>query len=123
YDAFYGRAMNARRILRARFREIFHAVDLILLPTSPTTAFRIGEKTADPLQMYLADVFTVFANLTGGPPLSVPCGLDGSGLPIGLQLAAPENAETILFEAAFAFESATDFHMRRPPGPALEARA
>lgn len=115
YDAYYGRAMAARRRLRDRFRALFGRADILLLPTSPTTAFRFGDRTADPLQMYLADVFTVFANLTGGPALSMPAGFGADGLPIGVQLAAGEWREDRLFAAARAFEGSTDHAGRRPP--------
>jgi aspartyl-tRNA(Asn)/glutamyl-tRNA(Gln) amidotransferase subunit A len=114
YDAFYGRAMRARAELKARFKEIFAKADLILIPTSPTPAFRIGEKTADPLEMYLADVFTVFANLIGGPALSLPGGISKDGLPIGIQLAADDYREETILNAAQAFEAVTDFHRKRP---------
>jgi aspartyl-tRNA(Asn)/glutamyl-tRNA(Gln) amidotransferase subunit A len=114
YDAFYGKAMRARITLRERFGALFRQADLILIPTSPTPAFKIGEKTADPLEMYLADVFTVFANLIGGPALSIPGGFSREGLPLGLQLVADDFHEAALFEAARAFEGVTDFHSRRP---------
>jgi aspartyl-tRNA(Asn)/glutamyl-tRNA(Gln) amidotransferase subunit A len=118
YDAYYGRAMAARQRLRQGFRALFARADLLLLPTSPTTAFRFGEKTADPLAMYLADVFTVFANLVGGPALSMPAGFGAGGLPIGVQLAAAEWREDRLFTAARAFAAVTDHHRRTPPAAA-----
>jgi aspartyl-tRNA(Asn)/glutamyl-tRNA(Gln) amidotransferase subunit A len=116
YEAFYGRAMKARDELRRRFRSLFTEHDLLLVPTSPTAAFRIGEKTSDPLAMYLADVFTVFANLTGAPALSIPGGFTADGLPIGIQLTAAHLGEQTLFAAAAAFEAGTGFHRRRPGG-------
>jgi aspartyl-tRNA(Asn)/glutamyl-tRNA(Gln) amidotransferase subunit A len=100
YDAYYLKAQKTRALIRSRFYALFDAVDCILLPTAPTTAFRLGEKTADPLAMYLADIFTVYANLTGIPGLSVPAGTDGAGLPIGVQLLAPPFREAVLFAAA-----------------------
>jgi aspartyl-tRNA(Asn)/glutamyl-tRNA(Gln) amidotransferase subunit A len=122
YDAFYGRAMRARRSLKRRFATVFEKADLILVPTSPTPAFRFGEKTADPLEMYLADIFTVFANLIGGPALSFPGGFTSGGLPIGLQLVADDWREDLLFRAAYAHEGATDHHARLPPVCAGGAR-
>jgi aspartyl-tRNA(Asn)/glutamyl-tRNA(Gln) amidotransferase subunit A len=115
YDAFYGRAMRARRSLKRRFARVFEKADLILVPTSPTPAFRFGEKTSDPLEMYLADIFTVVANLIGAPALSFPGGFASNGLPIGLQLMADDWREDLLFRAAYAHEAATDHHAKRPP--------
>jgi aspartyl-tRNA(Asn)/glutamyl-tRNA(Gln) amidotransferase subunit A len=105
-DATYLKAQEARRVLARRFGELFAAVDLLLLPTTPTTAFRIGEKRDDPVAMYLSDVFTVYANLIGAPALSVPAGTDAQGLPIGLQLLAPSWREDLLFRAAGPLERA-----------------
>jgi len=119
YDAFYGRAMRARQSLKRRFAGVFAKADLILIPTSPTPAFRFGEKTEDPLEMYLADIFTVFSNLIGGPALSIPGGFTASGLPIGLQLVADDWREDLLFQAARAHEGATEHH-RRLPGLSAE---
>jgi aspartyl-tRNA(Asn)/glutamyl-tRNA(Gln) amidotransferase subunit A len=115
-DAFYGRATAVRRALRREFAERFRGLDLVLLPTAPTTAFRLGEKSGDPLAMYLADVFTVFANLTGFPALSVPFGADAAGLPIGVQLLAPPWREDLLFGGARALAGDP------LPAPPLEAR-
>jgi aspartyl-tRNA(Asn)/glutamyl-tRNA(Gln) amidotransferase subunit A len=100
YDAYYLKAQKTRVLIRDRFRDLFREVDCVLLPTAPTTAFRLGEKTTDPLAMYLADIFTVYANLTGLPALSVPVGTDGAGLPVGVQLVAAPFREDILFAAA-----------------------
>jgi aspartyl-tRNA(Asn)/glutamyl-tRNA(Gln) amidotransferase subunit A len=86
YDAYYRKAQQVRRLIREDFLSAFRSVDCILTPTSPTTAFRLGEKTDDPLQMYLSDVFTVSANLAGIPGISVPCGTDDAGLPVGVQV-------------------------------------
>ena len=85
-----------------------------MMPTSPTTAFKIGEKTADPLQMYLADVYTIAINLAGVPAVSVPCGFDNKNLPIGLQVIAPAFAEEKLLKITRMFERQTDFHTRSP---------
>jgi aspartyl-tRNA(Asn)/glutamyl-tRNA(Gln) amidotransferase subunit A len=104
YDAFYGRAQQVRTLIRRDFEEVFGEFDLILGPTTPSTAFGIGEKVDDPLQMYLSDIFTVSVNLYGGCAISVPFGQDSSGLPIGLQLIAPPLGEAKLFQAAAALE-------------------
>ena len=88
---------------------------MIATPTAPSTAFKLGENTADPLQMYLADVFTLPASLAGVPGLSVPCGFDSAGLPIGLQLIAPAFREDLLLRVGHAYEQSTAWHTRRPP--------
>ena len=104
YDAYYKRAMAARTLIRRDFEQVFTDVDVILTPTTPTTAFKIGEKSADPLQMYLNDIFTVPANLAGLPAISVPAGFDKAGLPIGLQLMGPQWGEETVLRAAHAYE-------------------
>jgi len=114
YDAYYVRAMKIRRMLRRDFDRAFGQVDLIASPTSPVPAFKLGEKLADPLQMYLVDAYTLPANLAGLPAVSVPGGFTRGGLPLGLQLMAPHFAEERLLQAAHAFESATPHHERRP---------
>jgi aspartyl-tRNA(Asn)/glutamyl-tRNA(Gln) amidotransferase subunit A len=106
YDAYYRKAQQVRTLIRRDYEQVFASVDVVAMPTSPTTAFRLGEKMQDPLQMYLADVFTVSANLSGLPAISVPCGLDTQGLPVGLQLTAAAFAETTLLRAAAAYEDA-----------------
>ncbi|QEH33378.1 Glutamyl-tRNA(Gln) amidotransferase subunit A [Aquisphaera giovannonii] len=113
-DQFYNKALKVRRLIRNDFDAAFKDVDVILGPTSPTPAFRLGERTDDPLAMYLSDIYTITANLAGIPGLSVPCGLTKSGLPIGLQLLAPAFAEEKLLRTARVFERATDWHLRRP---------
>jgi aspartyl-tRNA(Asn)/glutamyl-tRNA(Gln) amidotransferase subunit A len=113
-DQYYNQALKVRRLIRNDFDAAFKEVDVLLGPTSPTAAFRIGEKTADPLAMYLSDIYTITANLAGIPGLSVPCGFTRSGLPIGLQLLAPAFAEETLLRTARVFERATDWHTRRP---------
>jgi aspartyl-tRNA(Asn)/glutamyl-tRNA(Gln) amidotransferase subunit A len=120
YDAYYVKAQKVRTLIRRDFEQAFEQVDLIASPTSPTTAFRLGEKTADPMQMYLADIFTLAHPLAGLPAISVPCGFDGAGLPIGLQLAGPAFGEERLLQAAYAYEQATDWHTVEP---ALSAAA
>ena len=114
YDAYYLRAMRIREMLRADFERVFGEVDLIASPTSPTPAFKLGEKVDDPLQMYMVDAFTLPANLAGLPGISVPGGFTEGGLPLGLQLIAPHFREEMLLQAAHAFESATEHHLRRP---------
>jgi aspartyl-tRNA(Asn)/glutamyl-tRNA(Gln) amidotransferase subunit A len=113
-DQYYNQALKVRRLIRDDFDAAFREVDVLIGPTSPTPAFRLGEKTSDPLAMYLADIYTVTANLAGIPGLSVPAGLTKSGLPIGLQLLAPAFAEETLLRVARVFERATDWHTRRP---------
>jgi aspartyl-tRNA(Asn)/glutamyl-tRNA(Gln) amidotransferase subunit A len=115
YDAYYLRAQKVRTLVCRDFEEAFREVDLVVGPTSPTPAFRLGEKTADPLPMYLADVFTVPCNLAGLPGLSIPCGFTAGGLPVGLQLLGRPLDEATLLGAAHAYEQATDWHLRRPP--------
>jgi aspartyl-tRNA(Asn)/glutamyl-tRNA(Gln) amidotransferase subunit A len=113
-DQYYNQALKVRRLIRNDFDAAFKEVDVLLGPTSPTAAFRLGERTADPLAMYLSDIYTITANLAGIPGLSVPCGFTTSGLPIGLQLLAPAFAEETLLRTARVFERATDWHTRRP---------
>ena len=104
-DAFYNKALKVRRLIKEDFSEAFKQCDLLIHPITPTPAFRIGEKTDDPLTMYLSDVFSVIANLAGVPAISVPCGKSEDGLPIGVQLVAPWLDEPRLLEAAQAVES------------------
>jgi aspartyl-tRNA(Asn)/glutamyl-tRNA(Gln) amidotransferase subunit A len=119
YDAYYGRAQKVRTLVSQDFREAFARVDLIVAPTTPNVAFRHGEK-ADPLAMYLNDVFTVPASMAGLPALSVPCGFSAGGLPIGLQLIGRPFDEAALLRVAHAYEQATPWHTRHPElGPAL----
>ncbi|HTV01868.1 MAG TPA: Asp-tRNA(Asn)/Glu-tRNA(Gln) amidotransferase subunit GatA, partial [Luteitalea sp.] len=106
YDAYYRKAQQVRTLITRDYEQALAGVDVIAMPTAPTTAFKLGEKVEDPLQMYLADVFTVSANLTGLPAISVPCGLDEHGLPVGLQLTGPAFGETVLLRAAAAYEDA-----------------
>ena len=116
YDAYYLRAQRARRLIANDFVDAFKQVDLIAGPTTPTTAFRLGEKTGDPLAMYAADVNTVAVNLAGLPAISLPAGFS-AGLPVGLQVIAPAFAEARLLAAAHQFQVATDWHLREPQSP------
>lgn len=113
-DAYYLKALKVRRLIREDFDRVFARCDVILGPTSPTTAFLIGQRSDDPLSMYLADVYTVTANLAGLPGISVPCGFSGAGLPIGLQLLAAPLREAELLRVARLYERSTDWHTRTP---------
>jgi aspartyl-tRNA(Asn)/glutamyl-tRNA(Gln) amidotransferase subunit A len=112
YDAFYGQAQKVRTLVIRDFEQAYAEVDVLVSPTSPTTAFRIGERTADPLSMYLSDVCTIPSNLAGDPAISVPVGLDGQGLPIGFQILAPALGEPVLFRVAQAVENLVGFDAR-----------
>jgi len=113
YDAYYLKAQQVRTLIKQDFERVFAEVDLIACPVSPSTAFRIGEKTADPLEMYLTDVFTISMNVAGICGISVPCGFDSNGLPIGLQLVGPHLGEQTLLRTAYAYEQSTDWHKQR----------
>jgi aspartyl-tRNA(Asn)/glutamyl-tRNA(Gln) amidotransferase subunit A len=114
YDAYYGKAQAVRTLIKRDFDEAFRKVDVIATPVTPTTAFNIGENTGDPLQMYLADIFTLPASLAGICGLNVPCGFDSNGLPIGLQLMGAAFDEATVLRAGHAYEQATGWHTRRP---------
>jgi len=114
YDAYYRKASQGRTLIRKDFEEAFKECDFIVTPTAPTPAFKLGEKTKDPLQMYLSDIFTIPCNLAGLPGISIPCGFTREGLPIGLQLLAPSFKEEKLIHGAYAYEQATDFHLKHP---------
>ncbi|HSO06883.1 MAG TPA: Asp-tRNA(Asn)/Glu-tRNA(Gln) amidotransferase subunit GatA [Pelomicrobium sp.] len=116
YDAYYIKAQKLRRLIADDFRSAFERCDLILGPTSPSTAFRLGEKTADPVQMYLSDIYTIAVNLAGLPGMSIPAGFDGKGLPVGLQIVGNYFDEARMLNAAHQFQLATDWHRRMPPG-------
>ena len=119
YDAYYLRAQKVRTLIRQDFARAFEKVDAIISPTSPEPAFKIGERSDDPLKMYLADIFTIAANLAGICGVSIPCGfaqVDGKNLPIGLQLIGKPFDETNLLKIAHAYEQSTDWHRQRPMG-------
>lgn len=114
YDAYYGQAQKVRTLIKRDFESAFEQVDLIAAPVAPSTAFRIGEHTGDPLAMYLEDVFTLPANLAGVPGLAFPVGFDIQGLPIGMQLMGRHFQEEILFKTAHTYQQATDWHSQKP---------
>ncbi|HEX5420324.1 MAG TPA: Asp-tRNA(Asn)/Glu-tRNA(Gln) amidotransferase subunit GatA [Gammaproteobacteria bacterium] len=115
YDAYYLQAQKVRRLISADFARAFTEVDLVAGPTAPTPAFKLGQKTGDPIEMYLNDIYTIGANLAGLPAISVPCGF-AHGLPVGLQLIGPYLAESRLLKTAHYFQRATDWHRRVPKG-------
>jgi len=114
YEAYYKKAQQVRTLIKQDFEKAFQEVDVIVTPTSPTTAFKKGEKSADPLQMYLSDIFTISVNLAGVPGISVPCGFTENNLPAGLQLIGKHFDEESLLKIAYAYEQATEWHKRRP---------
>ena len=115
YDAYYLKAQKVRTLIRQDFLRAAEQTDLLLTPVAPTTAFRLGEKTDDPLQMYLSDIFTIPVNLAGTCALALPCGFSGSGLPIGLQLIGRPFDESTLLRVGHAYQQATDWHSRTAP--------
>lgn len=114
YEAYYKKSQQVRTLIKRDFDEAFKKVDVIVTPTSPTAAFRIGEKSEDPLQMYLSDIFTISVNLAGVPGISIPCGFTSGNLPVGLQLIGRHFDEETILKAAYAYEQSTDWHKRRP---------
>jgi aspartyl-tRNA(Asn)/glutamyl-tRNA(Gln) amidotransferase subunit A len=113
YDAYYIKAQKVRTLIMQDFLKAFESVDLILTPVAPTPAFKIGEKTSDPLQMYLSDIFTIPVNLAGTCGISIPAGISATGLPIGLQLIGRPFGEENIIRAAYAFEQATEWHKKK----------
>ncbi|MEA3407552.1 MAG: Asp-tRNA(Asn)/Glu-tRNA(Gln) amidotransferase subunit GatA [Chloroflexota bacterium] len=114
YDAYYLKAQKVRTLIKDDFDKAFETCDALVAPTTPTTAFRIGEKTDDPLQMYLGDIFTLSLNLAGVCGISIPCGFS-EGMPVGLQVFGDAYDESTVLRIAYAYEQATDWHMRQPP--------
>ncbi len=114
YDAYYLKAQQVRHLIADDFHRAYRTCDVIMGPTAPTVAFPIGAKADDPVQMYLNDIFTVAANLVGAPAMSIPCGFDGNGLPIGLQIQGDYFRESTMLDVAHRFQQATDWHTRRP---------
>jgi len=115
YDAYYLQAQKIRRLISNDFAEAFKSCDVIMGPTSPSVAFAFGAKSADPVQMYLADIYTIAVNLAGLPGMSIPCGFGAGGMPVGLQLIGPWFGEARMLGAAHQYQRATDWHQRRPP--------
>ena len=113
YDAYYGKAQAVRTLIKQDFQAAFKEVDLIVTPVTPTPAFKLGEKTNDPLQMYLSDIYTISVNLAGLPALALPCGLSSTGLPIGMQIIGRPFEEETMFRAGYVYEQATPWHMKR----------
>jgi len=114
YDAYYLRALKVRTLIKKDFDDVFKDFDCIVTPTSPTPAFKIGEKTENPLDMYLSDIYTISANLAGIPAISIPCGFTKSGLPVGLQILAKPFGEETILKIACAYEQATKWHLHKP---------
>jgi len=115
YDAYYLKALKVRTLIKRDFEKAWEKVDLIATPVAPTPAFRIGEKTTDPITMYLSDIYTISLNLAGLCGISIPCGFTSAGLPVGLQLIADIFKEDTLLTAAYAYEQSTEHHKRKPP--------
>jgi aspartyl-tRNA(Asn)/glutamyl-tRNA(Gln) amidotransferase subunit A len=116
YDAYYLKAQKLRRLIAEDFRQAFETCDVILGPTSPTTAFKLGEKSDDPVAMYLSDIYTISVNLAGLPGMSIPAGFDGKGLPVGLQLIGRYFGEEKLLNVAHQYQQVTNWHKRIPKG-------
>jgi aspartyl-tRNA(Asn)/glutamyl-tRNA(Gln) amidotransferase subunit A len=114
YDAYYLKAQQVRRLIADDFQRVYEQCDVIVGPTSPTTAFKFGDKTDDPVRMYLNDIFTIAGNLTGAPGISIPCGFDGKGLPVGMQIQANYFREARILNVAHQYQQATDWHTRVP---------
>ena len=114
YDAYYKKALQVKAVIKGAFDEAFQKYDLLLTPVAPTTAPKLGESLSDPLQMYLSDIYTVSVNLAGLPGISVPCGFDSKGMPIGAQLIGPALGDGVVLNAAHAFQLETDYHKKAP---------
>jgi aspartyl-tRNA(Asn)/glutamyl-tRNA(Gln) amidotransferase subunit A len=114
YEAYYKKAQQVRTLIKCDFDNAFKEVDVIVTPTSPTPAFKIGEKATDPLQMYLSDIFTISVNLAGVPGISIPCGFTKDNLPVGLQIIGKHFDEQTVLKTAYAYEQSTEWHLRRP---------
>ncbi|HEY9654200.1 MAG TPA: amidase, partial [Crinalium sp.] len=114
YDAYYLKAQKVRTLIKQDFEQAFGQVDVLVSPTAPSTAFKAGDKTTDPLSMYLIDLMTIPVNLAGLPGISVPCGFDSQGLPIGLQIVGNVLREDQVLQVAYAYEQATEWHKQTP---------
>ena len=119
YDAYYKKALQARTIIKDAYNSIFERFDMIISPVAPTTAYKLGENLDDPMKMYLGDIYTVSINLAGLPAVSLPCGFDGNGLPVGMQLIGSPFREDMLVNAASVYQRRTDYHTKRPGGKTL----
>ena len=116
YDAYYLQAQKIRRLIADDFAEAFKSCDVIMGPTAPSVAFSFGEKSADPVQMYLSDIYTIAVNLAGLPGMSIPCGFGAGGMPIGLQIVGHYFGEAKMLNVAHQYQRATDWHARMPAG-------
>ena len=116
YDAYYRKALQVKSLISKKFNEIFQNFDAILCPTTPTTAPNLDQSLSDPLQMYLSDIYTVSANLAGLPGLSIPCGFDQSGMPIGAQIIGAPLDDKKILNIGFAYQQNTEFHKMSPKG-------
>ena len=114
YDAYYLRALKVRTLIKQDFDKVFTEFDCVVTPTSPTAAFKIGEKIKDPLRMYLSDIYTISVNLAGIPAISIPCGFTKKGLPVGLQILVKPFNEELLFKVAYTYEQNTTWHSMKP---------
>ena len=114
YDAYYKKAQKVRTLIKKDFEDVFEKYDVIIGPTTPTPAFKIGEKLDDPLTMYANDILTIPVNLAGVPGISVPCGFSTEGLPLGLQIIGKHFDEGTIYRVAHAYEQATDYHKQLP---------
>ena len=115
YDAYYKKAQKVRTILKQKVAELFKKYDILVTPTSPTTAYNVGERSNNPLEMYMADLCTVTVNIVGLPGISIPCGVDNKGLPIGLQIIGKEFDEETVIRAAYSFEQEINFRSQYKP--------
>ena len=115
YDAYYKKAQRVRTVIMNKFQELFNKYDILITPTSPVTAFGIGEKSNNPLEMYLADICTVTINVAGVPAMSIPCGVNSDGMPIGMQLIGKHFGEETIIQAAYTYEQETKFREKYKP--------
>ena len=115
YDAYYLKALRTKALIKQAFDKAFEKYDVIVTPTSPTTAFKLGEKSTNPMEMYLADICTVSVNIAGLPGMSIPCGIDSNGLPIGMQIIGKKFDEETIIKTAYAYEQETKFREKYKP--------
>lgn len=122
YDAYYKKALQVKALIKQAFDEAYKKYDVILFPAAPTTAPKLGSSLSDPLKMYLSDIYTVSVNLAGLPGISVPCGFDEDGMPIGAQLVGAPLKDDVILNAAYTYQSLTDFHKKSPDSFVKEAK-